>query len=144
MYRQSRRTSMNTWGLSFHKRVGGSRGGGLPTSIFPNHFLKLSLLWTFYFILSISKSQSLNTCKRVVVWSHLIELLRAWAWVQSTLRIGRVNMHGEKEIRTGKESSFSMIFFLQQESSWVLKLEGIHSGYVSQLVGAIISWRHRL
>jgi hypothetical protein len=66
-------------GVEFPQETGGSKrevqGGNFPCILISTHFLKLSLCINykhFNFFLTVSKTQSLNTCKRVGVKIHFI------------------------------------------------------------------------
>jgi hypothetical protein len=48
---------------------------------------------------------------------------------------------GEKEIRVGRETQIFTTARGEEKESLVLKMEGNHSGYGRQLVGARIAWR---
>jgi hypothetical protein len=53
-----------------------------------NHFPKLLFVYEpSHFLLSVSKSQSLNTCKRVGVSGHIPKLLGTWGL--STIILGK-------------------------------------------------------
>jgi len=76
--------------------------GGLPMPIKPKPYFQIIFTMNLIFLFYYSKDQSLHIFKRVGVYIHLIELLGAWAWLQSTLGNVRVNMHGRDGNSYGK------------------------------------------